>query len=144
MCYKFVMGKQAHRPLVVWSAISVLATSSAIFGASLIGVLFVYNEPRAFHIQPTLLLVVMPLIGLIGLMRQKLWGREVSLLSIASLWAFILGGFWSIFGAKPIAEFRMTTLTVSTFLFLITLLLLLPGLFARLRWGISSREFFGD
>lgn len=86
----------------------------------------------------------MPLIGLIGLTRRKLWGRDVSLLSLVSLWAFVLGGFWSIFGEKPIAEFRMTTLTLSTFLFLITLLILLPSLFAKLRWGVASREFFGN
>ncbi|MEJ7623801.1 MAG: hypothetical protein WKF34_07390 [Pyrinomonadaceae bacterium] len=138
------MGKQPRRPFIVWSAIGVLATSSAIFGAALIGILFVYDEARAFHIQPALLLVAMPLTGLLGLTTRKLWGREVSLLSLASLWAFVLQGFWSIFGEKAIAEFRMTPLTLSTFLFLITLLILLPSLFARLRWGVASREFFGD
>src|SRR5687767_2849881 len=116
------MDKQAHRPLIVWLTVSVLATSSAIFGTALIGLLFVYDEARASHIQPALLLVAMPLTGLVALTRRKLWGREVSLLSLASLWAFTLHGFVSIFGAKPIAEFQMRPLTISTFLFLIILL----------------------
>ena len=144
MCSKVGMGKQLHRPLIVWFTIGVLATSCAIFGTGLIGILFVYHQAGMFHIQPTLLLVAMPLIGLVGLTRRKLWGRDVSLLSLASLWAFILRGFWSIFGEKPLAEFRMTPLHLSIFLILNTLLILLPSLFARLRWGMASREFFLD
>ncbi len=138
------MSKRPHRPLIVWFTISVFAISSAIFGATLIGILFVYDEARAEHIQPALLLVAMPLTGLVGLARRERWGRDVSLLSLVSLWAFTLHGFWSIFGAKPIADFQMTPLTVSVFLFLITLLIFLPSLFASLRWGVASREFFGD
>lgn len=138
------MSKRPHRPLIVWFTISVFAISSAIFGATLIGILFVYDKARAEHIQPALLLVAMPLTGLVGLARRERWGRDVSLLSLVSLWAFTLHGFWSIFGAKPIADFQMTPLTVSVFLFLITLLIFLPSLFASLRWGVASREFFGD
>ena len=130
--------------MIVWFTAIVLAISSAIFATALIGVLFVYDEARAFHIQPSLLLVAMPLIGLVGLARRKRWGRDVSLLSLVSLWAFTLHGFWSIFGAKPIAEFQIRPLTVSVFLFLIILLILPPSLFASLRWGVASREFFGD
>jgi hypothetical protein len=132
---------QLRRPLPVLLTGVVLAISSAIIGTVLIGILFVYDDTTPYQVRPILLLTL-SLTGLIGLARRQLWGREVGLISLVSLWAFILHGFWSIFGERPIIAFR-TPLNFSVLIFLVTLLIVLPCLFAKLRWGAASREFFG-
>lgn len=134
------MNMQHRRPLIVWTTVSVLAISSAMFGIALIGAVFVYHEGRISHLQPALLLVAMPLIGLVGLIRRKLWGRDVALLALASLWAFTLHGFLSIYSEREFEGIQMRTFVL--FFFLVALLLFLPNLFARLRWGTASKEFF--
>src|SRR4051812_43667378 len=135
------MDQQSRRPLIVSLTVIVLAISSGILGTGLIGILFVYDGARPFQIRPILLLAL-ALAGLAGLAGRKLWGREVALIFLASLWAFTLHGFWSIFGERPINAFR-APLNFSVFILLITLLIVLPTLFAKLRWSAASREFFG-
>jgi hypothetical protein len=134
------MDQQLRRPLIVWLTGIVLAISSAIIGTGLIGILFVYKETTPFQVRPILLLAL-SLAGLVGLARRKLWGREVALIFLASLWAFTLHGFWSIFGERPLIAFR-TPMIFSVFIFLVTLLIVLPILFAKLRWAAASLEFF--
>ena len=140
-CFESAMDPQLARPWIVWCAGLVLALSSTFFGTLLLGTFFIYGDAAPFQVQRILLLVALPLTGLVGFARRKLWGRDVALLSLVSLCAFILQGFWSIFGENPLLAIR-TPVTFSVFILLIVLLTALPYIFAKLRWGTASREFF--
>jgi len=134
---------KTKRPPVVWTTQIVLAISAAAFGTAMIGVFFIYGGASLFHVQSTLLLVLMPIAAFVGLARRTLWGREVALLSLACLWAYILHGYLSTFGDKSFARIlQMPHLGQSTFIFLIVLLVLIPCLFGKLRWGSKECEFF--
>ena len=135
------MDQQPRRPLIVWLTGIVLAISSAVIGGTLIAILFVYDDTAALQVRP-LLLFGLSVTGLVGILGRKLWGRDVALIALVSLWAFILHGFWSIFGERPLIAFR-TPMTLSVFILLLTLLIALPYLFAKLRWAAASRQFFG-